>query len=178
MSLIYQSYLEASACHCQCSALRFQHLTDRGYSGYEFQSLHVITQSICMHVSVCVRLCVSLCVCLCAMWWRAVLSRARAECHWAHSDSLQHLCNHDAPPANERAKGGRRGLLWLSWQGEQGRWCCASLFRDVVGCCVLELQVICQLCVCVCVCVCVHTGTCMRMCAEKIQRALRGCILQ
>ena len=79
----------------------------------------------CVRVCVCVRACVL----VCEMWWRAVLSRARAECHWAHSDSLQHRCNHDAPPANERAEGGRTGLLWLSWQGERGRWCRASLFR-------------------------------------------------
>ena len=86
------------------------------------------------------------------MWWRAVLSRARAECHWAHSDSLLHSCNHDAPAANERVEGGRTGLLWLSWQGERGRWCCwALLLRDVVI----------GVCVCVCVCVCGVAGSCL-----------------
>lgn len=65
--------------------------------------------------------------------WKAVLSWARAECHWAHSDALLHMCNHDAPLANERTKGGRTRFLWLPWQGEQGRWycgCCSSLSVD------------------------------------------------
>lgn len=96
-------------------------------AGCEFPPLHSITPSICMHecvrVCVCVRALVCVCVCVCfhacvsVMWWRAVLSWARAQCHWAHSDSLLHLCNHDASLTNERAKGGWTGLLWLPWQG-------------------------------------------------------------
>lgn len=58
-------------------------------------------------------------MCMCAHWQR--------QWHRAHSDSLQHLCNHDSPPASEGTKGGRMGLPWLEWQRDWGRWCRAAV---------------------------------------------------
>lgn len=110
-------------------------------NGCEFLPLHSITQNICMHVWPWLRVWACACACVSVVWWRAVLSWAQAERHWAHSDSLLHMCNHDAPPANERVKGGRTRFLWQPSQGEKGEWWRVLLFRVVVGLCALIVEV-------------------------------------
>lgn len=109
MSLIYHSYLGASACHYQRRALRYHH-PDISDSRCRFPLL--------------------VCVCLRERLRDAVkgsIKSSRAKCHQAHSDSSQDSCHHDARAANERAAGREESVAMAMATGERerrewGRW--------------------------------------------------------